>query len=406
MRIFETRHGQVAPKGYYGDDPSLPVGDVALTPLGKEQARLVGERLKELGFQGVIFSSPYDRTLKTASIIAQILNLTVTPVAWLHEIQLTPDDGFCGATAEQIRNNYPCVQKEFDLPACWWGDCKEDLFAVIERVRVGLEQTLPTVSEDVDVLLVGHAATSVALRHLYNGTNNMRAFAWNCHLSLLYAPEEECYVNDCAYMPQEMWTGNALRYTEHKCTVDEGVLAAQELFRENPGEKVLHLGDHDSSDYGYCKMLIEGIKPDVIIHTGDLADEIKAGRIEQVRPYWRAAVKELVKMMEDSGARVIIVPGNNDVEEMLREMCTSAEVVARNTVLNFSGKRVLLCHELNRMDESAEADIFLYGHGLTGETRTADDNIRETKQFYNAVWGASVHEFGADKHLIIPRVHI
>lgn len=406
MRIFETRHGQVAPKGYYGNDPSLPVGDVALTPLGKEQAQLTGKRLKELNFKGVIFSSPYDRTLKTASIIADILDAVITPVAWLHEIQLTPDNGFCGATAEQIRKNYPRVQGDFELPLCWWGDTKEDLFAVTERVRIGLEQALPDVPADMDVLLVGHAATSVALRHLYSGTKNMRAFVWNCHLSLLQSPEGEEYVNDCSHMPEEMWTGNALQYTEHKRIVGDGICAAQELFRNNSGERVLHIGDYDSSDYGYCKMLIEGVKPDVIIHTGDLADELKAGRIEQMRPYWRAAIKELVKLMEQSGARVIIVPGNNDLEDALREMCTTAEVVERNTILEFSGKRVLLCHELNRMDESADADVFLYGHGLTGETRTPDDNIRGTKQFFNAVWGASVHVFGKDAHLIVPCVHI
>lgn len=402
MRIFETRHGQVAPKGYYGNDPSLPVGDVALTPMGKEQARLTGLRLKKLGFKGVIFSSPYDRTLKTASIIAEILDLTVTPVAWLHEIQLDPDNGFCGATAEEIRKNYPLVQGDFELPRCWWGDQKEDLYAVIERVKGGLEQTLPTVPGDADVLLVGHAATSVVLRHIFDCTANQRAFTWNCHVSLLHAPDGQRYCNDCSHLPEEMWTGNALRYTANRDAVQKGISEA--LAYE--GTRVLHIGDADSSDYGYCKMLIDGIKPDVIIHTGDLSDEIKAGRIEAVRPYWRSAVKELVKLMEDSSARVIIVPGNNDPEEELQEMVTTAEVVPRNTILNLGGKRVLLCHELNRMDESADADIFLYGHGLTGETRTPEDNIRDGKQFYNAVWGSFVHIFEKDVHVTIPRVHL
>ena len=273
MRIFETRHGQVAPKGYYGNDPSLPVGDVALTPMGKEQARLTGQRLKELGFRGVIFSSPYDRTLKTASIIADILDLTVTPVEWLHEIQLNPDDGFCGATAEEIKKNFPPVQGEFDLPCCWWGDQKEDLYAVIERVKSGLAQTLPTVPADMDVLLVGHAATSVALRHVFDCTAYQRAFTWNCHLSLLQSPTGERYANDCSHLSEEMWTGNSLRSTAHRQILQEGIRAVL----PHAGEKVLHIGDIDSSDYGYAKMLIDGIKPDVIIHTGDLADEIKAG---------------------------------------------------------------------------------------------------------------------------------
>ena len=73
MRIFETRHGQVASKEFYKNNPSLPIGDVALSTLGKEQALLLAKRLKQLNFNGLIFSSPYDRTMKTASIIAEEL---------------------------------------------------------------------------------------------------------------------------------------------------------------------------------------------------------------------------------------------------------------------------------------------------------------------------------------------
>ena len=276
------------------------------------------------------------------------------------------------------------------------------MFAVIERVKGGLEQVMPTVPEDMDVLLVGHAATSVALRHLFGCAEDSRTFHWNCHLSLLQSPTGERYANDCAHLPEEMRTGNSLRYTAQLQIAQEGIRAAM----VHKGEKVLHIGDIDSCDYGYAKLLIEKIKPDVIIHTGDLADELKAGRIEAVRPYWCAAAKVLVRMMEQSGARVIIVPGNNDVEEELKALCTTAEIVPRNTVMDFSGKRVLLCHELNRMDEAAEADVFLYGHGLTGETRTPDDNVRGEKQFFNAVCGAYVHSFDEDLHFLIPRVHL
>lgn len=163
MRVFETRHGQVAPKDYYKNDPSLPVGDISLSPLGKEQARLLGKRLKKLNFNGLIFSSPYDRTMKTASIIAEELGVSVTPLACLHEIVCKVDKGFRGATAEELSRNYPCVSKDFALPPCWWGDSVEDLSAVIERVKNGLESVLSNVPKDLDVLLVGHAAISVAL---------------------------------------------------------------------------------------------------------------------------------------------------------------------------------------------------------------------------------------------------
>ena len=406
MRIFETRHGQVAPKDYYKNDPSLPVGDISLSPLGKEQARLLGKRLKELNFKGVIFSSPYDRTMKTASIIAEELGASITPLACLHEIVYKVDESFRGATAEELSLNYPCVKKGFTLPSCWWGDKAEDLSDVIERVEKDLEPVLSNIPKELDVLLVGHAATSVALRHLFGVTENNLGFHWNCHLSLLYSSSGETYANDCTHLPEDMWTGNAILYTEQKRLFAENIKAARVLFKANEGKKILHIGDTHSANYAYYKRLIEEIKPDVIIHTGDFADEVKAGRIESVRPYWRESAKVMLKIMGQSGARVIIVAGNNDLEEELRAFSSTVEIVQRNTILELYGKKVLLCHELNRMDESANADVYLYGHGLTGETRTSEDNEREGKLYFNAVWGASLHVFEKGIHKIILNAYL
>ena len=405
MRIFETRHGQVAPKDYYKNDPSLPVGDVALSPLGKEQAHLLGKRLKELNFKGVIFSSPYDRTMKTASIIAEELGIDITPLACLHEIVYKVDDAFCGATVEELIANYPRAQVDENFPDMWWGDKAEDLADVIERLKTGLEPVLSKIPKELDVLLVGHAATSVALRHLFGVMENNRGFHWNCHLSLLYSSSGETYANDCEYLPEEMLTGNSLLYTEQKQRFEENRKAVHSL-NESDGKKVLHIGDTHSANYGYYKRLIEEIKPDVIIHTGDLADELKAGRIESVRPYWKESAKAILKIMEQSGARVIIVAGNNDLEEELRAFATTAEIVQRNTVLDLYGKKVLLCHELNRMDEGAQADVFLYGHGLTGETRTPEDNEQNGKFYFNAVWGASVHVLEKGVYYMVPENYI
>ena len=182
--------------------------------------------------------------------------------------------------------------------------------------------------------------------------------------------------------------------------------AVHSLLKENEGNRVLHIGDTHSADYTYYKILIEEIKPDVIIHTGDFADELKADRIESVRTYWKESAKEILKFMEQSDTRVIIVAGNNDLEEELRAIATTAKIVPRNTVLDMYGKKVLLCHELNRMDESVQADVYLYGHGLTGEMRTPEDNERNGKKFYNATWGASLHVFDKDIHMIVPKTYI
>ncbi len=401
MRIFETTHAQVAFQEYYKNDWSLPIGNANLSQLGREQARLLAERLKSLDFKGVIFSSPYDRALETANIIAEELELNVIPLASLREIVTRVDEFYQGATAQELSKRYSRVCFDKNFPNIWWGECKEDLADVIARLETGLKTVLSQLPKDTDVLLVGHGTTSVALRHLFNVTENLD-FHWNCHLSLLYASDKKTYANDCAHLPKEKRTENDLLYMERmdKLTLDMTTVAMQ---MPKSQKRVLHIGDTHSADYPYYKSLIEKIKPDVIIHTGDLSDELKAGRIESVRPYWKRSASEILKVMENSGARVIVVAGNNDLVEDLKALAPNAEIVPRNTVLQLYGKHVCVCHEVWKIDLSIQANVYLYGHGLTGETRTKEDNERDGRFYFNAVWGASLHDLKNNVHYILSK---
>lgn len=407
MRVFETRHGQILPKSYYQNNPSLPVGNAGLSELGKEQARLVGKRLKDLGFNGIIFSSPYDRTLNTAEIIAEEVGAKVIPLLCLREISNVkePTERNVGNGAE-IFSKYPHTQVELDKDYAWLEERAENLSDVIERLSIGLEPVLSALEKDIDVLLVGHAATSVAMRHLFNVEKDNRAFHWNCHLSLLHSTNGEKYANDVGYLPEEMRTGNSLSYLENKKKFEEQMQETQTFLRSNPGKTVLHISDTHSASYRYYQRLIDEIKPDVIVHTGDLADELKAGRIESARQYWRNTAPIIIEILENTPARVIIVPGNNDLEDELKTFVHHAEIKPRNTTVELYNKKFLLCHELNRMDETIQADIYLYGHGLTGETRTPTDNIREGKAYYNGTWGVSLHVPEKNASMIIPKVEI
>lgn len=408
MRIFETRHGQVMPAVCYNNDASRPVGDTPLSELGDRQALQAGKRLKELGFKGVIFASPYDRTLRTASIIAEELDLPFTPLPCLHEIfvQSKPDKLFKGLTTDEISARYNRARVSVDMPYPWWEEVTEDLSDVITRLKNGLEPVLSNLPKDIDVLLVGHAATSVGMRHLFDCVNDNRAFHWNCHLSLLYSSNGEKYANDCTHLPEDMRTGNAISYLKNKGDLENSIAQIKAFLAQNKGEKVLHLSDTQSAHYAYYKRLIDEIQPDIIVHTGDLVDEIKAGRIESVRPYWLQSAPVMLDIMKNSGARVLVVAGNNDIEDQLANFANGVEIVQRNTVVDLYGVRYCLCHELNRMDENALADVWLYGHGLTGETRTADDNERGGKKFFNGTWGASLHIPKTGASLIIPIINI
>ena len=407
MRIFFARHGQVLPKSYYQGNASLPVGNSALSELGNTQAYLLGKRLKELGFNGIIYSSPYDRTMQTADIVAREVGAKVVPVIDLHEISNVkePTQRTVGSGAD-ILAKYPSAVVELDKEYTWHEEKAEDVADVTHRVKECLQPLLSGLPKDKDVLLVAHAATAVVLRHLFNVEKENMGFHWNCHLSLLYSTDGEKYACDVRHLPETALTGNSLIYLDNKSKFDQAIVDAKSFLQSNKGTKVLHISDTHSANYGYYQKLFEELRPDVIIHTGDLADELKAGRIEAMRPYWKEAAPVVIKMMERTPARVIIVPGNNDIEDVLSGLVERAEVMPRNTVLPLGGKKFLLCHELNRLDESIEADVCLYGHGLTGETRTPDDNERDGKRYYNACWGVSLHVPEQGVSMLLPKVQI
>ena len=87
MKIYITRHGQVdLETKYWNGDVNLPIGEAILSELGEQQAVLVGKRLKELGFQGKILSSPFVRTMQTAELIAKETGSEIWPTDWMHEI--------------------------------------------------------------------------------------------------------------------------------------------------------------------------------------------------------------------------------------------------------------------------------------------------------------------------------
>ena len=69
--------------------------------------------------------------------------------------------------------------------------------------------------------------------------------------------------------------------------------------------------------------------------------------------------------------------------------------------MEFGGKRVYLAHSVLSIDENSDAEIYLYGHGQTGETRTKDDNVRGGKKYFNVCWGVSLHSFEDDEHIIL-----
>ena len=161
------------------------------------------------------------------------------------------------------------------------------------------------------------------------------------------------------------------------------------------GKKILHIGDTESWRYGFYRKLIALIKPDVIIHTGDMADEVKAGRMTETAEEYEFKVKEMCRMLGESGAGIIIVPGNNDLKAVICELLPQATVVANNTKLCLDGVDFKVGHEVANMVFDLKWSF--YGHGFTGDSWSASMNKVGGQLRFNACNGPVVCSLSEEK---------
>ena len=195
MIIYITRHGQPAP--FAEPEKQMPPGqhpreDPPLSALGREQARLLGERLKKLGFAGAIYASPYCRTSETADVIAATLGATFHPQPAIREYVVRRGeglsiDGFVGQGLDGLRARFPRLAADATLPYPWWTTAPEAPEDVEARVRPFLDALIQR--GERDALLVGHGASVGAcvrflLRHAPAAFVSMGR-DWYCHLTAI-----------------------------------------------------------------------------------------------------------------------------------------------------------------------------------------------------------------------------
>jgi len=125
---------------------------------------------------------------------------------------------------------------------------------------------------------------------------------------------------------------------------------------------VMHTGDTPESVYPFLESLIEEFRPEVIVHTGDLVDNIKLERRPDLRPAYEAGLRRLARILKASGARLYIVPGNEDDPELLRRFFGES-LVEPGSVVEIGGRTFALGHSWRDVADK-EADFRLYGHNF------------------------------------------
>lgn len=313
--------------------------DGALTQRGAQQADYLGQYLQYLGFRGRICAMMLQDAQQTARIVAD--------------------------------RTGGCIQK-------WDPDAQETPIPEDETVFIGSKAAALQL---IDTLAVPKKS------------NNM----YNCALTWIDPKNRADFkCMDVAHLPNDLVSDDAsLRTDLQKVRLQQCMEAIRNIPREleeTASVKLLHIGDTPSYGYAYYETLIQRIKPDILIHTGDFVDEIKAGRMPAflVQAEYEAGLARMGEILKKSGARTVYaVPGNNDIVQLMEQYLSFAQIIEPNTLLTIAGVSCNLGHAW--YEATKESQWSFYGHGLTGETWKPELNTDlNGKCRFNASWGATL----------------
>lgn len=156
----------------------------------------------------------------------------------------------------------------------------------------------------------------------------------------------------------------------------------------NGSGKVLHMSDTPTAIYGYLARLLRRVNPSVVIHTGDLADDIKLELYAGEEGHYRAAMLRLAGILQSPHRRVYIVLGNHDRLDLLPDLPPQFTVCDGTLDITVCGERFRISHRVASLREVAGnagwpgmAKYNLFGHEWVTGSYVDEDG----RYFFNGV---------------------
>ncbi|WP_026893991.1 metallophosphoesterase [Clostridiisalibacter paucivorans] len=141
------------------------------------------------------------------------------------------------------------------------------------------------------------------------------------------------------------------------------------------GKLLLHISDTPESFYSTLKSIINQLKPNYIVHTGDLVDNIKL----EIRPYkinyYKKRVSDIIDIMENSSAdKVFIALGNHDDKSAVMNYVNRSKIIDLSDNTYIQNINVMMSHYPNEILKSP-GDLNLFGHNISLYTNTKNKKI-------------------------------
>lgn len=153
-----------------------------------------------------------------------------------------------------------------------------------------------------------------------------------------------------------------------------GKLYIPEELLEPSEKRLLHISDTPAGFYPELRRLVDGLKPAYIVHTGDLADNIKLQLYPTSIYEHEKWVKRLADILEGSGAEVILALGNHDDEQVAAKYFKNSRIIMEAETVEIEGRSFRISHvPQGVLEEPAEYNLF--GHDLTLKSGCMDNKL-------------------------------
>lgn len=143
----------------------------------------------------------------------------------------------------------------------------------------------------------------------------------------------------------------------------------------NNSPLLLHISDTPSGFYPELNRIIKLIEPAYIIHTGDLADNIKTELAPSLLTKYKYEVAKLLAILNSANTENIYVSiGNHDDYDFLDQNKGKLKIYNKIGELNIQDTKFAFSHYWNYLKKQ-EADIFLFGHNIEQKNLITESGI-------------------------------
>ncbi len=155
------------------------------------------------------------------------------------------------------------------------------------------------------------------------------------------------------------------------------VRVSKSLINRNE-EILLHISDTPYSIFSALDSLIMTLKPEYIVHTGDLVDNIKLELYPKSLPRYKLYLKNLMKIMQKPFVKGIYISlGNHDDLEAILEYeknDSRINIDIEPNCFKLRDKTIQYAHYLDCLRDIADS-YGLYGHDLSVKDKISKNSI-------------------------------